>query len=78
MPGYGASMISIYCTVTTATHGTELHTVATGRTLPDALAAIRARANVAHHEPHYGKPLFYARDFERCRPLINTNYSGWI
>ena len=78
MPGYGASMISIYCTVTTATHGTELHTVATGRTLPDALAAIRARANVAHHEPHYGKPLCYARDFERCRPLINTNYSGWL
>jgi hypothetical protein len=64
-------MVSIYCTFTTATHGTELHKVASGRTLSAALAAIRARAHVAHHEPHYGKPLFYAREFEQCRPLIS-------
>lgn len=65
-------MISIYCTCDTATHGRELHRVATGRTLADALAAIRARAHVAHHEPHCGKQLFYARDFEQCRPLMDV------
>ena len=65
-------MITIYCTFTTATHGTELHRVATGRTLGDALAVIRARAHVAHHEPHYGKQLYYARNFEQCRPLVNV------
>jgi len=70
-------MISIYCTFTTATHGTEWHRVSTGSTLSAALAAIRARAHVAHHEPHYGKQLFYARDFERCRPLMETNYARW-
>jgi hypothetical protein len=70
-------MISIYCTFTTVTCGTEWHRVATGKTLSSALAAIRARAQVAHHEPHYGKQLYYARDFERCRPLMETNYVGW-
>lgn len=70
-------MIYIFCTCESATHGRELHTVATGRTLADALAVIRARAHVAHHEPQHGKPLFYARDFERCRPLIDTTYAGW-
>ena len=68
-------MIRIYCTFDTATHGRELHTVATGRTLADALAAIRA--HVAHHSPHHGKQLFYARDFENGRPLIDTTYAGW-
>jgi hypothetical protein len=68
-------VIRIYCTFDTATHGRELHTVATGRTLADALAAIRA--HVSHHEPHHGKQLYYARDFENGRPLIDTTYSGW-
>jgi hypothetical protein len=65
-------MITIYCTFTTAPHGKELHRVATGRTLGDALAAIRSRSHVAHHEPHHGKQLYYARDFELCRPLMDN------
>jgi hypothetical protein len=70
-------MIEIYCTCESATHGKELHRVATGRTLADALAVIRSRAHVAHHSPHHGKQLFYARDFENGRPLIDTTYTGW-